>query len=170
MGIRSIKCDGLYAESGKTGFGEGFRSASDFDGGDLIALAPVLAVPVAIGGMGILIATGHVKMYMTNEEADADRPPYHMGTGTITREYNRSGGYELLATKQDFMLDENGHKLSIVSLKNADAINFCTFTDKSMATIVEDPAMYTLTCLHSTKEDSIESGDRVAIYGGHEVK
>ncbi len=57
MGINSIKCDGLYAETGKTGFGEGTRSSSDFDyegllaGGTLPTIAITAGIALCIYGL-----------------------------------------------------------------------------------------------------------------------
>lgn len=54
MGINAINCKGLYAETGKSKFGEGSRSASDFDVRDIIAdnIGPII-VAFVCGLIGV---------------------------------------------------------------------------------------------------------------------
>ncbi len=45
MGLNAIRCKGgLYTEVGKTGFGEGSRSSSDFDRTDLLKVATLMVL------------------------------------------------------------------------------------------------------------------------------
>lgn len=48
MGINAITCKGSYTETGKTGFGEGVRTSSDFDGTDILKGAAILTL-MAVG-------------------------------------------------------------------------------------------------------------------------
>ncbi len=79
MGINSIKCEGLYAEAGKTEFGDGSRSASDFDGADLL-MTGLIAATVAAGGALIaleLAGNGEEAPKGPTESAKIEYGPYH---------------------------------------------------------------------------------------------
>lgn len=79
MGINSVRCNGMYAETGKTGFGEGSRSASDFDGADLL-MTGLVAATVAAGAALIaleLAGNGEEAPKVPTESAKIEYGPYH---------------------------------------------------------------------------------------------
>lgn len=79
MGINAIRCKGVYEEAGKTGFGEGSRSASDFDGLDLLLTGSVVAT-VALGGALMameLAGNGKEAPKGPTESAKIEYGPYH---------------------------------------------------------------------------------------------
>ncbi len=51
MGINTIKCEESYAKSGKANFGEGTRTASDFDGEDRLMGAALTLGGAMMGAM-----------------------------------------------------------------------------------------------------------------------
>lgn len=79
MGINSVRCNGMYAETGKTEFGEGSRSASDFDGADLFVTAGAVAV-AALGAAAIAVSLGGKEEELPREpqeSAKIEYGPYH---------------------------------------------------------------------------------------------
>lgn len=174
MGISSINCKGrvLYAENGESGCGEEARNASDFDGEYLLKAGVVVLGGTLAGSAAFFAAdyadygaccidTESFALYSKPLSQDAKYEPGRpLGTGTITAEYNRSGGYELLATKHDFMFHFTDN-IAIAPFKNDDAINFCR---------IIDPDAHPLACIKPVKTDGIEMGDRVAVYEANEVK
>lgn len=80
---------GSYAKAGRTGFGEGTRSASDFDGADLLVSVAAVAVAVAVAGLG---AAAMIAVSLGGNEREPKEPtesarieygPFHFDESSV---------------------------------------------------------------------------------------
>ncbi len=78
MGINAIKCKGMYAETGKAGFGGGTKSASDFDCEDLLSTKAGVILGTTLAGVLLYISTlpmGETKTYLFNKNCSEPEKP-----------------------------------------------------------------------------------------------
>lgn len=119
MGINSITCEG-HTEAGKTGFGEGNRNASDFEGTDMLTASLLtLAGAVAFGGLakvasaaassheGLANATKDApqkldKVHMEPGDEKFVRVPHQDGTNDVYRIKYVGNGHDLDRKVPDF--------------------------------------------------------------------
>ncbi len=176
MGINAIKCEGMYEETGKTGFGDESRTSNDFDGSDLLkgaALTALLAAGTFVAGCVDVDNSAPP----TKDAVKYDKDPNYMVTGIVKAESEKwtqglvgfrgpdLPGYDIHFFNSSPRVGQPVvlHRLEGNAVIN-DSFNACRVRGEDG----HSAGNYILTC-ENIKHDGIEVGDTVAVYQALEI-
>ncbi len=165
MGINSIKCEN-YAGAGKTGFGKENKSASDFDGKDILKGAAMLALMTAGTLVAGCIESPDNRPPPVKVEYDKNAAP--IAVGRVYFEYTDSWTGYGIQTKG--LVLEKGQIVGLRQIVgNASTIdkeepfsNICRVMQYD--DVLVGDKHYDLNCLINPKSDDVNAGDFVALY------
>lgn len=165
MGINAITCKGLYTETGKTGFGEGGRTSSDFDGSDLLKGATLMAAIAA--GAFVAGCVDNNKPPPAKVEYDKNASQITLGRidNDETEHFSLNAGKGLLEDGQAVGLRRITENVSVS--KDSPFDNICRVTEYFEGL---DTQHYHLDCFTNPASDNIGIGDYVAVYKVVEVQ
>ncbi len=180
MGINTIKCKGVYTETGKTGFGERVIGASDFDGNDILKSAALLAA-IAAGSFAAGCLEAPDRPPPAKDEIIYNRDAGPEAIGKVIAEGKTWGyhvnGYKIEAPRDVFQDDQavvlqRINDTSNVSYKDIIAGDSLSNVGRVIGvapTMLPDIKRYLIETSTDTPTDDIKVGDSVAIYKAIEV-